>query len=79
MRTRGIALASCVGVLLGYVVASGVRPAPVNAQPIDCGVSKAFGTFRAVSAESWLIFEDEKGTLRAVDYGCKVQRVFSRQ
>ena len=25
------------------------------------------------------LFEDEAGTLRALDYGCRVQRVFKRQ
>jgi hypothetical protein len=39
----------------------------------------SLGTFKAVTAESWLLFEDETGTLRAVDYGCRVQRVFNRQ
>jgi hypothetical protein len=51
----------------------------LNAEPHDCNISKSFGTIKAVTTESWLIFEDETGTLRAVDYGCHVQRVFNRQ
>jgi hypothetical protein len=50
-----------------------------TANPDDCNISKSFGTFKAVTAESWLLFEDETGTLRAVDYGCRVQRVIKRQ
>ena len=49
------------------------------APPHDCDISRSFGTFKAVTAESWLLFEDETGTLRAVDYGCRVQRVYNRQ
>jgi hypothetical protein len=51
----------------------------MNANPGDSSISKSFGTFKAVTAESWLLFEDETGTLRAVDYGCHVQRVIKRQ
>ena len=79
MRRMGVAIALCVGVLLVSGVTYGARPAAVNAQPHDCNISRSFGTFKAVTAESWLLFEDETGTLRAVDYGCRVQRVFNRQ
>ena len=79
MRRMGVAIALCVGVLLVSGVTFAARPASVNAQPHDCNVSKSFGTFKAVTEESWLLFEDEAGTLRAVDYGCHVQRVFNRQ
>ena len=79
MRTIGIAVALCVGALMVSSVTTRARPAPVNASPVDCNISKAFGTFKAVTAESWLLFEDETGTLRAVDYGCRVQRVIKRQ
>ena len=79
MRTKGFVIALCVGVLLGYGATLAARHAPVNAQPRDCSISKAIGAFRAVTAESWLLFEDEGGTLRAVDYGCHVQKVFNRQ
>lgn len=79
MRTIGIAIALCVGALIVSGVTTGARTAPVNAQPDGCDMSKFFGTFKAVTAESWLLFEDELGTLRAVDYGCHVQRVFKRQ
>jgi hypothetical protein len=79
MRTIVIAVALCVAVLLGSSVMSGARPASVNAQPHDCNISTSFGTFKAVTAESWLLFEDGTGTLRAVDYGCHLQRVFNRQ
>lgn len=79
MRRMGVIVALCVGVLLGYGVTIGARPAPSNAQPHNCNISKSFGTFKAVTDESWLLFEDDSGTLRAVDYGCQVQRVFSRQ
>jgi hypothetical protein len=79
MRTTGIVIALCVGALMVSGVSTGARPAPVNAQPHDCDISRSFGTFKAVTAESWLLFEDETGTLRAVDYGCRVQRVFNRQ
>jgi hypothetical protein len=77
MRRMAVAIALCVGVL----VVSGVTFAAksVNAQPRDCNIAKSFGTFKAVTAESWLLFEDETGTLRAVDYGCRVQRVINRQ
>ena len=77
MRTIGIAIALCVGALVVSGVTTGARPASVH--PDDCTISKSFGTFKAVTAESWLLFEDETGTLRAVDYGCRVQRVFKRQ
>ena len=77
MRTIGIAIALCVGALVVSGVTIGARPASVN--PDDCNISKSFGTFKAVTAESWLLFEDETGSLRAVDYGCRVQRVFKRQ
>jgi len=80
MRSAAIAIvALCVGVLLVSRVTLGARPDSVNAQPHDCSISKSYGTFKAVTAESWLVFEDETGTLRAVDYGCRLQRVFSRQ
>jgi hypothetical protein len=79
MRRKGVAIALCVGVLLGFGVTSRARLAAVSAQPHTCNISRALGTFRAVTAESWLLFEDENGTLRAVDYGCQVQRVISRQ
>ena len=79
MRTISIAIALCVGVLMVSGVTIGARPAPVNANPGDCNISKSLGTFKAVTAESWLLFEDETGTLRAVDYGCRVQRVIKRQ
>ena len=81
MRTIGIAIALCVGALMASGVTTGARPAPasVNADPDDCNISKSFGTFKAATAESWLLFEDETGTLRAVDYGCRVKRVFKRQ
>jgi hypothetical protein len=35
--------------------------------------------FKAVTSESWLLFEDKDGTLRAVDYGCHLQRVINRR
>ena len=79
MRTIGIAIALCVGALMVSAVTTGARPASVNATPNDCNISKSVGTFKAVTAESWLLFEDETGTLTAVDYGCHVQRVFKRQ
>jgi hypothetical protein len=79
MRTIGIAIASCVGALMVSSVTIGARPAPVNANPVDCNISKSFGAFKAVTAESWLLFEDETGTLRAVDYGCRVKRLIKRQ
>jgi len=78
MRRMGVAIALCVGVLwVGVTFAA--RPGSVNAQPHDCNISRSFGTFKAVTAESWLLFEDATGTLRAVDYGCRVQRVINRQ
>ena len=76
MRTIGIAIA---GALMVSAVTTGARPASVNATSNDCNISKSVGTFKAVTAESWLLFEDETGTLRAVDYACRVQRVFKRQ
>ena len=79
MRTIGIAIALCVGALIVSSVTIGARRAPVNANPVDCSISKSFGTFKAVTAESWLLFEDETGTLRAVDYGCRVKRLIKRQ
>jgi hypothetical protein len=79
MRKMGIAIALGVGVLFVSGITSGARLTGTNAQPHDCNVSRSFGTFRAVTAESWLLFEDETGTLRAVDYGCRVQRVINRQ
>jgi hypothetical protein len=79
MRTIGIAVALCVGALMVSGVTTVAGPASVHANPDDCTISKSFGTFKAVTAESWLLFEDETGTLRAVDYGCRVQRVFQRQ
>jgi hypothetical protein len=79
MRTIGIAIALCVGVLMVSAVTTRARPASVNVNPKDCNISKSLGTFKAVTAESWLLFEDETGTLRAVDYGCSVQREFKRQ
>lgn len=79
MRTIGIAVAVCVGALMVSGITTGAGPASVNANPDDCTISKSFGPFKAVTAESWLLFEDETGTLRAVDYGCRVQRVFKRQ
>jgi hypothetical protein len=78
MRTIGIAIALCVGALMVSGVTTGARPASVNPNPGDCNISKSFGTFKAVTAESWLLFEDEAGTLRAVDYGCGVQKVMKR-
>jgi hypothetical protein len=78
MRTKRLIVALGAGVLLIYAVTSG-GGASVSAQPHDCNVSKVFGAFRTVTAESWLLFEDEGGTLRAVDYGCHVQRVFNRK
>jgi hypothetical protein len=79
MRTIGLAMALCVGALMLSGVSTGARPVSLNASPDDCNISKSFGTFKAVTAESWLLFEDETGTLRAVDYGCRVQRVIKRQ
>jgi hypothetical protein len=78
MRTMSVAVAFGVVVLLVSSVISGFMPASVNAQH-DCNISNSFGTFKAVTAESWLLFEDETGTLRAVDYGCHLQRVFNRR
>ena len=75
MRRKVVVVALCVGVFLGY----GFVSRAMGAQPRDCNVSKAFGTFRVVTAESWLLFEDEGGTLRAVDFSCHLQRVISRQ
>ena len=79
MRRWVAVIALCVGVLLVYGATSVARPAAVSTQPHECNVPRAFGTFKAVSAESWLLFEDEGGTLRALDYGCHIQRVISRQ
>jgi len=79
MRRKVVVIALCVGVLLGYGAVSRAKPVGISAQPHDCNVSTAFGTFRAVTAESWLLFEDEGGTLRAVDLSCHLQRVISRQ
>jgi len=79
MRTIGIAIVLCVGALMVSGVTTGARAASVNANSGDCNISKSFGTFKAVTAESWLLFEDETGTLRAEDYGCRVQRVINRQ
>jgi hypothetical protein len=76
MRTIGVLFALCVGALA--VSVTGARPASVNAKTDDCNISRSFGAFKAVTPESWLLFEDEAGTLRAVDYGCKVQRVIKR-
>ena len=78
MRRMGVAIALCVGVLLAGVTFA-ARSNSVSAQPHDCNISRSFGTFKAVTAESWLLFEDETGTLRAVDYGCRVRRVIKRQ
>jgi hypothetical protein len=52
---------------------------PIGAQNHDCDVSRAFGMFKAVTSESWLLFEDKDGTLRAVDYGCHRQWVINRR
>jgi hypothetical protein len=80
VRTMSVAIALCAGVLLVMGVTSGASPAAsVQVQPRDCSVPKSFGTFKAVTPESWLLFEDEAGTLRTVDYGCRLQRVFTRQ
>ena len=65
MRRMGVAIALGVGVLLAGVTFV-ARPSSVSAQPHDCNISRSFGTFKAVTAESWLLFEDETGTLRAV-------------
>jgi hypothetical protein len=78
VRTISMAIALC-GALMVSGVTTGARPASVNPNPDDCNISKSFGTFKAVTAESWLLFEDEIGTLRAVDYGCRVQKVIKRQ
>ena len=77
MRT-GVAISLCIGILSGFAVAS-ARAVPIGDQSHGCDVSKAFGMFRAVTSESWLLFEDKDGTLRAVDYGCHLQRVITRQ
>jgi hypothetical protein len=77
MRT-GVAISLCIGILSGYAVTS-ARAVPIGGQSHDCEVSKAFGTLRAVTSESWLLFEDKDGTLRAVDYGCHLQRVLNRR
>ena len=58
MRTIGIAIALCVGALMVSSVTTGARPVSVNAKGDDCNISKSFGTFKAVTAESWLLFED---------------------
>jgi len=79
MRTIGMAIALCGGALMVSGVTTAARPAALNPNPDDCNISKSFGTFKAVTAESWLLFEDETGTLRAVDYGCRVQKVIKRQ
>ena len=79
MRKIGVTVALFVVVLFVSSVISGAIPASVKAQSHDCNISKSFGTFKAVTAESWLLFEDEAGTVRAVDYGCHLQRVFNRQ
>ena len=77
MRT-GVAISLCIGILSGYAVRS-ARAVPIGDQSHGCNVSKALGMFRAVTSESWLLFEDQDGTLRAVDYGCHLQRVINRQ
>ena len=77
MRTA-VAIALCLGILSGYAVIS-ARAVPIGDQSHACDVSKAFGMFRAVTSESWLVFEDKDGTLRAVDYGCHLQRVINRR
>jgi hypothetical protein len=77
MRT-GVAILLFIGILSGYAVTS-ARAVPIGEQSHDCDVSKAFGMFRAVTSESWLLFEDKDGTLRAVDYGCHLQRVINRR
>lgn len=77
MRT-GVAISLFIGILSGYAVTS-ARAVPIGEQSHNCDVSKAFGMFRAVTSESWLLFEDKDGTLRAVDYGCHLQRVINRR
>lgn len=79
MRKTSVFIAVGVGIALGTGVVAGTRVAAVSAAPRDCSVAKSLGTFRAVTSESWLLFEDETGTLRAVDYSCQVQRVISRR
>ena len=78
MRRMSIAITFCVGVLLLSGITSG-QPRLRERAANDCNISKSFGRFKAVTSESWLLFEDETGTLRAVDYGCHLQRVFNRQ
>jgi hypothetical protein len=77
MRT-GVAISLVIGILSGYAVTS-AKAVPIGDQSHDCDVSKAFGIFRAVTSESWLLFEDKDSTLRAVDYGCHLQRVITRR
>ena len=59
----------------GYAVTS-ARAVPIGDQSHGCDVSKAFGMFKAVTSESWLL-EDNDGTLRG-DYGC-IYNVINRR
>jgi len=67
------------GVVLGLGLTLGSRLANADAGGTSCSVSKTAGSLRAVTSEGWLVFEDDQGTVRVVDSGCKVKRIIGRQ
>ena len=73
-----------LGMLIGLALATLTRfdvlhaqQANVFASPARCSVTLAFGPLRGMW-DSWLVFEDGKGTLRAIDDRCRVRQVIDR-
>ena len=81
MRKNAVLIGVVAGVLLGYVLASAVRPPQVEARswPTTCSVPKTAGTLKTARADGWLFFEDGAGVVRAVDTDCKVKLTVSRE
>ena len=73
-----------VGISIGFALASlttsdilHAQQAAAFAPPSRCSVTLAYGPLRGMW-ESWLVFEDGKGTLRAIDDRCRVRQVIDR-
>ena len=79
MHNRRTLLLLGGGVVLGLGLAAGGELVSAESREDSCSVSRSAGSLRAVTAEGWLVFEDEQGAVRMVDSRCKVKRVIDRR
>jgi hypothetical protein len=81
MTSRAVILLILSG-LTGYATASISRPIAAKAlvKETTCSVPQAYGTLKSIwNDNNYISFEDSKGTIRLLDFDCRVFRTINRQ